>query len=1120
MRIKTTLLITLLITFIVMISVQTLVYANTPVPIGATVQTAPFESNPTAHTWSVIPPPTNPTRAYDQSLDTFTSVQYTGFTGWFELKTFTTPSIPSNKFDINWVDFKISYRAAASQDDEYRIVYYVGNTGPVVLQDWVGGLDAQFRPDTGTQAHRAWSIKPEPNDGAWNWTDIANVRIRFETRMIGGADSPIKFVFPYEVWLTVYPAPQPPDGVSVQPSAVVGVPAGEIFFVDIYVMGIEKLWGFEFTLDYDTNVLTALDISLGHEYFAYHPLNNLFTGLINDTGGYVYLAFNSYFGDPTGLTGNAPMVRVYFQVDADGTSLLHLRNSIITNIYGAPVDKPATDGVFATSALRDIAITDVVVNATSVTAGGIVAGNVTVVNQGEIPEFAFKIVIFYNTSVIETKTVSLNASDTRKVGFNWNTTGVPAGTYRIKAEATVLLGETDTSDNSFTDGTVAVTQPPIASFTFTPTSPVVDEMVNFDASSSYDPDGGTITEYKWNFGDSPANETHTIPTANHTYSSPGDYTVTLTLTDDEAQINTTGKIITISKISSSITISAKPTTVRLGESTVISGAITPTRPGVPVTISYRPAGQSWSDLTTVDTNSTSQYTYTWAPTDVGTYELKSSWAGDADTLPAESGIITVSVVIQIEPVISITPTSGPIGTKIQVTGSGFGINQQVVLSFDDTPVAEVYASDDGNLTAVFNVPPSEAGTHRVKAWYDSLFVNITFTVIDVWPMDTDVEAGQIHFRGELTEFYIQTAFKGEPINATSIKATLYKPDGSTETLLVQSIATGLYKAPYGPILADAPVGTYVLVVEARYLTDIIDSKGTSTGSFLVSPTLTHWNALLININSTVAIIKTDVGLIEVKLDTIKDIQLVRIENEVLTINSTLGVIQTHLGTIEAKLISIDGTTATINSAVGLIQTDLEAINTRISGINGTVVTIKTDLGTMSGKINTMQGDVATIKTDIGTIKTILHGWTGGTISSVATPSGTFNLLALTTSTLESLTFSDNTITAVVSGSTGTSGTTNFVIPKQFLAAIGSTIEQVAATVNDNQVDLKIAEISDTYVLSTSYAHSTHTIKIFLAGIPPTQLPITTILMIVFAIVVIAGAATIYMKRLRKKTAKP
>jgi PKD repeat protein len=76
-------------------------------------------------------------------------------------------------------------------------------------------------------------------------------------------------------------------------------------------------------------------------------------------------------------------------------------------------------------------------------------------------------------------------------------------------------------------------QPPIASFTYTPTYPEVNQVVTFDASASYDPDGN-IVSYTWDFGDGTPPVTESDPITYHAYASYGDYTVKLTVTDNSS----------------------------------------------------------------------------------------------------------------------------------------------------------------------------------------------------------------------------------------------------------------------------------------------------------------------------------------------------------------------------------------------------------------------------------------------------------------------------------------------------------------------------------------------------------------------------------------------------------
>ena len=80
--------------------------------------------------------------------------------------------------------------------------------------------------------------------------------------------------------------------------------------------------------------------------------------------------------------------------------------------------------------------------------------------------------------------------------------------------------------------------PPVSDYSYS----ISGLTVTFDASSSYDPDG-YIVSYEWDFGDG---STASGVTVTHTYSQPGTYTVTLTVTDNDGLIASIPEQVTVS----------------------------------------------------------------------------------------------------------------------------------------------------------------------------------------------------------------------------------------------------------------------------------------------------------------------------------------------------------------------------------------------------------------------------------------------------------------------------------------------------------------------------------------------------------------------------------------------
>jgi PKD repeat protein len=87
------------------------------------------------------------------------------------------------------------------------------------------------------------------------------------------------------------------------------------------------------------------------------------------------------------------------------------------------------------------------------------------------------------------------------------------------------------------------------------------EVISFNASYGYDPDG-SIATYFWDFGDG-TNATGVI--VGHIYADDGNYTVTLTVTDDDGATATTTSVETVLNRAPVAVFTESAETVYIGE---------------------------------------------------------------------------------------------------------------------------------------------------------------------------------------------------------------------------------------------------------------------------------------------------------------------------------------------------------------------------------------------------------------------------------------------------------------------------------------------------------------------------------------------------------------------------
>jgi PKD repeat protein len=113
------------------------------------------------------------------------------------------------------------------------------------------------------------------------------------------------------------------------------------------------------------------------------------------------------------------------------------------------------------------------------------------------------------------------------------------GTYIVTLTVTDNDGASDTMTQAVQVGTS--NQPPNAAFSATPTNPMVNAWVQFDATAAADTDG-TIASYVWNFGDG---STGTGSLVWHQFTSSGTYIVTLMVTDNDGATDSTSLAIQV-----------------------------------------------------------------------------------------------------------------------------------------------------------------------------------------------------------------------------------------------------------------------------------------------------------------------------------------------------------------------------------------------------------------------------------------------------------------------------------------------------------------------------------------------------------------------------------------------
>jgi PKD repeat protein len=272
------------------------------------------------------------------------------------------------------------------------------------------------------------------------------------------------------------------------------------------------------------------------------------------------------------------------------------------------------------------------------------------------------------------------------------------GTYTITTTVTDNLGAASAKSASVVVS--AANKPPVAALNITPSSGIAPVTVNASTAGSSDPDG-TIAAVSISFGDgTPAVN---AASASHVYNTPGTYTITATITDNQGASSST---------SASVVISAP------NKPPVAAISVTPFSAYGPVTVSVSAAGSSDPDGAIAATvlnfgdgtsANTAAATHTYSAT--GVYTITATVTDNQGASSSASASVSVKAP---EVIVSSPANNTSVASQAHVVASGFsGYTVMAMQIYLDSVL--VYKVNAPNLDTTLTMA-SGVHTMVVKGW--------------------------------------------------------------------------------------------------------------------------------------------------------------------------------------------------------------------------------------------------------------------------------------------------------------------------------------------------------------------------------------------------------------------
>jgi PKD repeat protein len=288
--------------------------------------------------------------------------------------------------------------------------------------------------------------------------------------------------------------------------------------------------------------------------------------------------------------------------------------------------------------------------------------------------------------------------------------------------------------------------PPVARFEYSPHSPVFQETILFNASSSYDRNQDIIS-YLWNFDD--GNITSTMnPIVVHWYENPGIYNVSLRVGDAEG-FNSSYSIVVCAKNPTSLSISTSSPSAAAGYSVNITVTLLDSADmslkNETVDLFYTFTGiENWTPISSNCTDSLGNYYANWSPPMASYFTIKAVYAGNY-THVESSRKVTVSMLPYGEMYLF------SVESNSTVSSMGFDTNNQT-LSF--TATGEMGTVGYAKVTAAKSLVPDLAllSVHVDDAEYNYTVTDADDSWVLLFAYDHSVHLVEIQLDSTIPEF--------------------------------------------------------------------------------------------------------------------------------------------------------------------------------------------------------------------------------------------------------------------------------------------------------------------------------------------------------------------------------